>query len=315
MNTWTTKSAATSRSSRREGVLPKSKVGLAVPREPSLSSLAASHSTGKPDGGRRSDPPYLVGQHALTSVATPRGTAAFTMVEIALCLGIIAFALVAIIGVLPSGLKVQRENREDTIVNQDASYLLEAIRSGSRGVDELTNYVESITVRRGAQRWDYTNNIVNPGGLLPLTNGQQIIALLSTPKMERGPNNTFRFNTITARMRAISGSAIEKGRGMADFAFRYQVTAEVMGVTNSWGYASPSLKETLRSAELSQNLYDVRLVMRWPLFQKGNTWDVGRYRRTVRTLVSGQLANVYTNASGSSPNLYLFEPDTFVSYH
>src|SRR5690348_14533076 len=64
--------------------------------------------------------------------STRTGEAGFTMVEIALSLGIIAFALVAIIGVMPSGMKVQRENREDTIVNQDASYLLEAIRSGSK---------------------------------------------------------------------------------------------------------------------------------------------------------------------------------------
>src|SRR5258708_4065199 len=100
----------------------------------------------------------------------------FTMVEIALALGILAFALVAIIGVLPSGMKVQRENREDPLINQDASYLLEAIRSGSKGVDELTNYVESITIRRGAQPTVYTNQSIATGGALPLTNAQHIIA-------------------------------------------------------------------------------------------------------------------------------------------
>src|SRR3954447_15585413 len=91
----------------------------------------------------------------------------FTMIEIALSLGIVAFALIAIIGVLPSGMKVQRENREETIINQDGAYLLEAIRSGSRGVDDLTNYVESITVLRNGQRFTYTNNVANPGGFAP----------------------------------------------------------------------------------------------------------------------------------------------------
>src|SRR6185503_19757012 len=42
--------------------------------------------------------------------------AAFTMVEIAISLGVIAIALVAILGVLPTGVRVQRDNREDTIL-------------------------------------------------------------------------------------------------------------------------------------------------------------------------------------------------------
>src|SRR5665647_1612048 len=53
---------------------------------------------------------------------------AFTMVEIAICLAIIGFALVAIIGVLPLGMNTQRDNREETIINQDATVLLEAVR-------------------------------------------------------------------------------------------------------------------------------------------------------------------------------------------
>src|SRR3989440_390853 len=75
-----------------------------------------------------------------------RKEAAFTMVEIALCLGVIAFALVAIIGVLPTGIRVQRDNREDTVINQEGLLWVEAIRSGSRGLDYLTNYVDTITI-------------------------------------------------------------------------------------------------------------------------------------------------------------------------
>ena len=40
-----------------------------------------------------------------------RRVAAFTMVEIAICLAIIGFALVAIVGVLPSGMRVQKDNQ------------------------------------------------------------------------------------------------------------------------------------------------------------------------------------------------------------
>src|ERR1700690_1178771 len=69
----------------------------------------------------------------------------FTMVEIAICLAIIGIALVAIIGVLPIGINVQRDNREETLIDQDATVLLENIRNGARGLDDLTNYVFAIT--------------------------------------------------------------------------------------------------------------------------------------------------------------------------
>ena len=67
------------------------------------------------------------------------------MVEIAICLAIIGVALVAIIGVLPLGMRTQRDNREETIINQDATVFIEAIRSGARGLNDLTNYVYAIT--------------------------------------------------------------------------------------------------------------------------------------------------------------------------
>src|SRR5438552_17970166 len=99
-------------------------------------------------GLNSSEPPRMnTNKHEswTTPTVSRRNTAAFTMVEIALCLGVIAIALVAIIGVLPTGVRVQRDNREDTIINQEGLFLLEAIRSGSRGLDYLTNYFDTIT--------------------------------------------------------------------------------------------------------------------------------------------------------------------------
>src|SRR5208282_3552296 len=69
----------------------------------------------------------------------------FTMVEIAICLAIIGIALVAIIGVLPIGINVQRDNREETLIDQDATVFIENIRNGARGLDDLTNYVVAIS--------------------------------------------------------------------------------------------------------------------------------------------------------------------------
>ncbi|MGB7957244.1 MAG: prepilin-type N-terminal cleavage/methylation domain-containing protein, partial [Minisyncoccia bacterium] len=43
--------------------------------------------------------------------------AGFTMIEVALCLAIIGFALVSILLVLPSGMNTQRDTRQETIIN------------------------------------------------------------------------------------------------------------------------------------------------------------------------------------------------------
>ena len=61
-----------------------------------------------------------------------RGERAFTMIEIAISLAVIGFALVAIIGVLPTGMQVGRENREDTIIAYDAKVWLDAVRNGDQ---------------------------------------------------------------------------------------------------------------------------------------------------------------------------------------
>src|SRR5688500_18484173 len=82
----------------------------------------------------------------------PRAARAFTLIEIAICLGIIAFALVAIIGILPAGLQVQRDNREETIINQEGTYLLEAIRNGAEGMEDLSNRVRLIVISNVAQQ-------------------------------------------------------------------------------------------------------------------------------------------------------------------
>src|SRR5665213_1989543 len=89
--------------------------------------------------------------HNSVAVSAPfqrRDQRAFTMIEIALAIGVIGFALVAIIGLLPAGMNVQKNNREDTIISQDAPYFLNAIRNGEQRTNHniLAQYVESITI-------------------------------------------------------------------------------------------------------------------------------------------------------------------------
>lgn len=175
---------------------------------------------------------------------------AFTLMEIAICLAVIGIALVAIIGVLPIGMNVQQSNRQETIVDQDASVFVDAIRNGTLGYDDLTNYVYAITNYwaeyeplskggatnlLGVNGYTYGSVSIDPqyfllagmpnGSQEPITNGANIIGLLSTPEFigasgDAGgdipgqPIPSLNFggvsNHIVAYCRSISGPAIEK---------------------------------------------------------------------------------------------------------
>jgi type II secretory pathway pseudopilin PulG len=244
------------------------------------------------------------------------------MVEIAIALAIIGFALVAIIGVLPSGLEVQKDNREETIINQDAVYFMDALRSGSRGADDLTNYVYEI--RRYEQRFDANTNAV--GGAFtniytqftstrngaamsppfPITNGFRIIGLLGLPKyLPQGAG--FVSNHVVAYVRSLSGPASEKvpqsDTNVQNLAFTYRFISEVVPVPMATPNLNAPSTNTPYGRNLRANLNEVRLLFRWPVFPNGNT---GNGRQVYRMQVGGQLTNVIDS-------LYFFEPTVFVN--
>jgi type II secretory pathway pseudopilin PulG len=150
-----------------------------------------------------------------------QGERAFTMVEIAIAIGVIGFALVAIIGILPTGMNVQKDNREDTLISQDAPYFLDAIRTGApvtnnllnpfapsaQGLDFLTNYVQLI------QFTYYSNYSVvgtsnYPNTAFPNLSGAEIVGLLSTPQVNYNlPGFASNYFDVTAYVRALSGPA------------------------------------------------------------------------------------------------------------
>lgn len=268
------------------------------------------------------------------SKLTRRGERAFTMVEIALCLAIIGFAMIAIIGVLPIGMRVQQENREETIINQDATFLLEAIRSGSEGLDDLTNYINSITIYSTNQNKEgttatYTNiSPFQPTTFTHLSMGLRIIGLLSTPKYEK-IDDDFLTNTVVTRTRAMSGLAINRDPENQDFAFAYQIISEIVPLnvypdayTNYTDNGLSDLEITTRSntwfaaRNLMTNFHELRLTFQWPLYtrREGNNlvMAVGNNRKTFRTTVAGQL--VRQNNPGDEEGdrkLFLLEQNQF----
>ena len=234
---------------------------------------------------------------ATSSTTRQRG---FTMIEIAIALAVIAFALVAIIGVLPIGLNVQRDNRAETIINQDATYWLEAIRGGSHGLDDLTNYMERITIIWANPSSSGSNvfwNAYLPGGMTPtFASGEEIIGLLSTPALN-GTN-------VEAIVRTLSGPATEKftkaDASGAELAFRYRLTSAVAVV-------DPTVVQDFNSAvaggafEPMTTLFDIQLRFNWPVF--GNNTQ-GTRQKIYRSMASRYLS-VATNAANGVSYFYL----------
>lgn len=260
-----------------------------------------------------------------------RHQSAFTMIEIAIALAVIAFALVAIIGVLPLGMNVQKENRQQTIINQDAAYFLEAIRNGAQGADDLTNYVTCISnyvwfvngvyVKTNISGFPATTPQINvysnanayiggtpstlgtPRPDLSLTNGARIIGLLSTPKQVLTPDG-LEINQIIANVRAISGAAADKypqkDANQLNLAFSYRLISEIAQV--------PAAGDDTRfTRTFDANLHEVRLVFRWPILPNG---VIGNGRQVYRTLAAGHF--VQTN-NFRMTNLFFLQPSTFAT--
>ena len=259
------------------------------------------------------------------------------MVEIALCLAIIGFALVAIVGVLPTGLNVQRDNRQETIINQEAIVWMDAIRNGAQGYDDLTNYVTEIIINwtrypvgqppvSGQDTYTRTNaTVTSVGGVaggFSLLNGGIIVGLLSTPKYvpPLGPlsGGTFRSNYVTAYVRSMSGAAVEKfpqaDPEILANAFNYRMVTEIVPYAPVDPYAmdvaivgtNAAVARQRTVAALQNNSYDIRLFFRWPVLPSG---EAGNSRQTFRLFTGGTLTNInFVNW----PPLYFIQPSSYV---
>ncbi len=241
------------------------------------------------------------------------------MIEIAISLGVIGIALVAIIGVLPMGMSVQKENREETIINQDATILMEAIRNGARGGDDLTNYVYAIVITNmGGLNVGYINptlaNQMNfsKAASFPtvpanqwypiLANGGKVVGLLSTPKFVTVGKDIYT-NRIIACIRSMSGLATEKPPQENDIligdSFSYRLVSENVAVP---------VADTASAygRQLTNSLHELRLTFMWPQRPSGT---VGAFRQTFRALIAGQLMPVFNNGN----QLYFFQSQSFTN--
>jgi len=268
------------------------------------------------------------------------------MIEIALCLAIIGFALVSILLVLPSGMNTQRDTREETVISQDASMLLEAIRNGERGLDDLTNNVYAITNYWTLYRTNgsiqgtgvngYTYNNVTPGlpapyATAPLTNGMIIIGLLSTPEFVANvfippfinypavPNLFFAAgqysagcysNHVVAYIHSMSGLAAEKPPQNNDIMiaddFSYRLFCVNAPMPMDTNLFNLPAAQRIYASQLAANQHELRLTFLWPQLPNGH---VGPFRQTFRVSVGGQLAANHFNGQW----LYFYQPRSFTN--
>jgi len=263
---------------------------------------------------------------------------AFTLVEIAIALAIIGFALVAIIGILPAGLNVQKENREETIMNQEASIWMNAIRQGAEGMDYLVDYVDGIEVTTTELDADglpifppvavdyFTPTWSSLGPDYELISGFRIVGLLSWPKYEVNGAGIVYSNSVVAYVRAISGAATEKApqdnQTVRESAFSYRLTSEVVPFFSHLGmwtnYVDFVLNADDYSRNLARNAHDVRLEFSWPLrppeddaFDPPVATRVGNGHLTFRALLSGPQTHQPDPITGVSNYFVFFQPGTF----
>jgi type II secretory pathway pseudopilin PulG len=222
-----------------------------------------------------------------------QGERGFSMIEIAIALGVIGFALVAIIGVLPIGLNVQRDNRAETIINQDATYWMEALRGGAQqGADDLSNYVDKISINGT----NFENFYLNPGAAYSFRTGAEIIGLLSTPNAGS--------NGVEAVVRTISGAGTEKATKAADWpgqelAVRYKLISRVSSVNPNDADDFNHVVAGTAVEPLDSTLFDIQLRFQWPIVGSNPR---GTRQKTYRSMASRY---VYVNTN-SSPVIWFY---------
>jgi type II secretory pathway pseudopilin PulG len=222
----------------------------------------------------------------------------FTVSEVVLAIGVVAFGLVAVLGVLPAGLSVVKDNREETIIRYEARYWINALRAGMQQFDAL-DQVEWVEI----QLWDSTLDPDNDdpsevyrvhrtrlgadgGGYLPssgLDTGDTNSFSMGAVKQSSWPQDVIGWLSIpnrlkdgrwvkkTALVRPLNSTLFDRinGRkllvakktdkaGKADGDFVYH---PIPGGDLAFSY----LLEVEVKPDTSPSLYEVNLTFKWPV--------------------------------------------------
>lgn len=236
-----------------------------------------------------------------------RNLAAFTMVEIALAIAIVAFALVAIIGVLPTGLQVQRENREETILTQEAQLWLNLLTRSTTEIGYIIKHVELVERVSSQSRNRFLPNI-------DYHTSDELLGLLTYPT-DLGGNNLDMNRHSIAYVRAINSPLTDQSSSLlgiqfsinTNTAFRYKLICRILNPPVSYTLNTninevniPEELKLLRSVNLKKTLlirnftHHILLEFYWPVYLVGdpnsegaNAYRIGRNKKVYEKLCNG----------------------------
>lgn len=204
------------------------------------------------------------------------------MVEIAICLAVIGFALVAIIGVLPTAMNSQRDNREETVIDQDATYWIEAIRGAVRDLEDLPDYVAAI--RHGDTNSSPSTDFTLGSGY---TTGSNVIGLLTSAAL--WDQN---IHYAEADVYPISGPAVNRDPSNREVGLQYRLRVEIAPFQQF--HPDLPLEQLYVGPDLTNAImHELRLTFGWPLRPGGSQSfpDDFRNTKTYRTFIQGVVTN------------------------
>jgi len=254
------------------------------------------------------------------------------MVEVALCLAIVAFAMIAIMGVLPAGMQVQKENREDTLITFDGNSMMTAIRSGSMAISNLTDRIEWIEITNSVGfRARFSN--APPSLYLP---PHQIVGLLSTPKYSfDARRNRVITNTVYAKVHPQGGSMADKiplyaeavapissrAKAIREMGMSYRLVSEVVpfglgpgefGGTNGLSAMDMALRTNrmYQAWQMTNNTFSIALHLQWPMRPGDRPGNNAQSFRALNPSYLMVTSNVLIQQNVRM-NLYHFRPNSF----
>ncbi len=245
-----------------------------------------------------------------------RAHGGFSIAEVMLAIGVVAFGLVAVLGVLPIGLTVQKDNREETIIRYDAQYWMTAIRAGMQPTDALhqVEWVE-LQVDDGSGPVVYRAHRPRLGGdgsgpewrdLQPLFRGH--LKQTSWPTDVIGwmsiPDDGTQFGSIkkTARVRAMNGQLFDRiyGRKVLVATKREFISEGETAFHPLPGgeFAFSYLLEThIAPDPANANLWRITLTFKWPVLDDPTLKDSTKNADDVKTVSTKS----FTTLVGSAP--------------
>ena len=240
----------------------------------------------------------------------------FSIAEVMLAIGVVAFGLVAVLGVLPAGLTVQKDNREETIIRYDAQYWMTILRAGMQPTDALhqVEWVE-LQVDDGVGPVVYRAHRPRLGGdgagpewrnLPPLFRGH--LKQASWPTDVIGwmsiPDNGTALGSVkkTARVRAMNGQLFDRIYGRkALVATRQEFVSEgdtAFHPLPGGEFAFSYLLEThIAPDPANVNLWRITLTFKWPVLDDPTLKDSTKNAADVKTVSTKS----FTTLVGSPP--------------